>query len=64
MWVNYDSLINSESLGNAENLSEIEPLHLLAAILAEESSQGSRLLQGAGITQEKVLLSLSGPAGN
>lgn len=44
--------------------SQIEPLHLLAAILAEESSQGVRLLQGSGITQEKVLLTLRGPAEN
>jgi ATP-dependent Clp protease ATP-binding subunit ClpA len=44
--------------------SQIEPLHLLAAILAEESSQGARLLQRFGITQEKVLLTLGGPVEN
>lgn len=43
---------------------EIEPLHLLAAILKEESSQGVKLLRDSGITQEKVLLRLSGAAEN
>jgi ATP-dependent Clp protease ATP-binding subunit ClpA len=38
--------------------SQIEPLHLLAAILTEESSEAVKLLQGSGITQEKVLLTL------
>lgn len=38
---------------------QIEPLHLLAAILKEASSQGVNLLQGSGITQEKVLRALS-----
>jgi len=38
---------------------QIEPLHLLAAILKEASSRGVKLLQGSGITQEKVLLALS-----
>jgi ATP-dependent Clp protease ATP-binding subunit ClpA len=40
--------------------SHIEPLHLLAAILAEEASQSVKLLQGSGITQDRVLLTLSG----
>jgi len=31
----------------------IEPLHLLAAILVEESSDGVKLLQGSGITRER-----------
>lgn len=44
--------------------SEIEPLHLLAAILTEESSRGVKLLHDSGITQEKVLLTLSGAAEN
>jgi len=38
---------------------QVEPLHLLAAILKEASSQGVKLLQGSGITQEKVVLALS-----
>ena len=38
----------------------IEPLHLLAALLAEESSQGIKLLHDSGITQEKVLRKLGG----
>ena len=38
--------------------SQIEPLHLLAALLIEESSQGVKLLHGSGITQENVLLKL------
>ena len=35
--------------------SQIEPLHLLAGILTEESSQSVKLLQEFGITREKVL---------
>ena len=38
--------------------SQIEPLHLLAGILTEESSQGVTLLQEFGITREKVLQQL------
>jgi hypothetical protein len=44
--------------------TEIEPLHFLAAILTEESGQGAKLLQDYGITQEKVLLRLSGASEN
>jgi ATP-dependent Clp protease ATP-binding subunit ClpA len=35
--------------------SQIEPLHLLAAIMTEESSQCVKLLEEFGITREKVL---------
>ena len=38
---------------------QIEPLHLLAAILKGESSRGVKLLRASGITQEEVLLALS-----
>ncbi len=44
--------------------NQIEPLHLLAAILTEESSQGVKLLQDSGITHEKVLLALSSTTEN
>src|SRR5258705_1892591 len=44
--------------------SQIEPLHLLAAILTEETSRGAKLLQGSGITLEKVLLTLRGATEN
>jgi ATP-dependent Clp protease ATP-binding subunit ClpA len=44
--------------------SQVEPLHLLAAILTEEASQSVKLLQDSGITQEKVLLTLSGATEN
>jgi ATP-dependent Clp protease ATP-binding subunit ClpA len=44
--------------------SQIEPLHLLAAILTEEEGQGVKLLQDSGITLEKVLLTLSGATEN
>jgi hypothetical protein len=37
---------------------QIEPLRLLAAILKEASSQGVKLLEGSGITQERVVLVL------
>ncbi|HEY6443588.1 MAG TPA: Clp protease N-terminal domain-containing protein [Candidatus Acidoferrales bacterium] len=40
----------------------IEPLHLLAAALAEESSPSVELLRNAGITEAKVLLALRGDA--
>lgn len=43
--------------------SQIEPLHLLAAILKEESSQCANLLQEFGITSEKVLQQLRGTPG-
>jgi hypothetical protein len=43
--------------------SQIEPLHLLAALLAEES-QGVMLLHDSGITQEKVLRTLGNAAEN
>jgi hypothetical protein len=39
----------------------IEPLHLLAAVLAEESSQYVKLLQDFGITREQVLQRLKQP---
>ena len=44
--------------------TRIQPLHLLAALLAEESSQGVQLLQGSGITREKVLRALDASADN
>jgi ATP-dependent Clp protease ATP-binding subunit ClpA len=49
------------ALGSAKDFqitfhhSQIEPLHLLAGILTEESSQSVKLLQEFGITREKVL---------
>ena len=43
---------------------QIEPLHLLAGLLTEESSHCIRLLQEVGITQEKVLDQLRGATGN
>lgn len=42
--------------------SAVEPLHLLAAALAEESSSGVQLLRDAGVTEEKVLLALRADA--
>jgi ATP-dependent Clp protease ATP-binding subunit ClpA len=39
---------------------QIEPLHLLAAILTDESSQSVKLLQEFGISQKKVLEKLRG----
>lgn len=43
---------------------QIEPLHLLAAILKEESSHCARLLDDFGITSEKVMERLGGTGGN
>jgi hypothetical protein len=43
--------------------AQIEPLHLLAAILKEESSQGVKLLQEFGITQEKIMQRLGSATG-
>jgi ATP-dependent Clp protease ATP-binding subunit ClpA len=44
--------------------SQVEPLHLLAAVLTEKASQPVKLLQDAGITLEKVLLTLRGSTEN
>src|SRR5258708_1328893 len=44
--------------------SQIEPLHLLAAILTEESGQCVKLLEEFGITREKVLEQLRGDTEN
>ena len=44
--------------------SQIEPLHLLAATLTDESSQCVKLLEEFGITREKVLERLRGTTGN
>jgi hypothetical protein len=40
--------------------SKVEPLHLLAAALTDESSKGASILQQAGITREKVLEAIRG----
>jgi ATP-dependent Clp protease ATP-binding subunit ClpA len=37
----------------------MEPLHLLAAILKEDSSEGAKLLRRSGVTLENVLSELS-----
>jgi len=42
---------------------QIEPLHLLAAVLTQEMTQHSKLLQGLGITKELVLQRLRGTEG-
>jgi ATP-dependent Clp protease ATP-binding subunit ClpA len=52
---------SAKALQSQFQYSHIEPLHLLAAILDEESSHGAKLLQGSGITREKVLRALDGP---
>jgi len=39
--------------------SHMEPLHFLAAILKEDSSDGAKLLQRSGVTLESVLSELS-----
>jgi ATP-dependent Clp protease ATP-binding subunit ClpA len=39
--------------------SDVEPLHFLAAILKEDSSEGAKLLQRSGVTLENVLSELS-----
>lgn len=44
--------------------SQIEPLHLLAALLAEGSSPSVKLLHESGITQEKALLKLGNATEN
>ena len=40
--------------------NQVEPLHLLAAVLTEKASQSVKLLQDTGITLEMVLLTLRG----
>jgi ATP-dependent Clp protease ATP-binding subunit ClpA len=37
---------------------EIEPLHVMAAIVCEGASEGVKLLQESGVTEEKVLAAL------
>jgi ATP-dependent Clp protease ATP-binding subunit ClpA len=37
---------------------QIEPLHLLAAILTDDSGDGAKLLQSLGITKKKVLAAI------
>src|ERR1700686_3375797 len=39
--------------------SRMEPLHFLAAILKEDSSEGAKLLRRSGVTLENVLSELS-----
>ena len=39
--------------------SHMEPLHFLAAILKEDSSEGAKLLQRSGVTLENVLSELN-----
>jgi hypothetical protein len=46
---------------NTFNHKRIEPLHLLAAVLTEESNQHVKLLQDFGITKEQVLKRLKEP---
>lgn len=46
---------------NTFNHKRIEPLHLLAAVLIEESNQYVKLLQDFGITKEQVLKRLKEP---
>ena len=38
--------------------SQVQPLHLVAAILAEESSEPADILKGAGISREAVIQGL------
>jgi ATP-dependent Clp protease ATP-binding subunit ClpC len=53
---------SAKALQTSLQHSAVEPLHLLAAALAEESSPGVQLLHDAGVTEEKVLLALRGDA--
>jgi hypothetical protein len=46
---------------NTYHHKRIEPLHILAGVLTEESSQYVKLLQEIGITKEQVLQRLSQP---
>ena len=54
---------SAKALQTSLQHSEIQPLHLLAAILREESI-GVKLLQDSGLTEETVLLKLGGAPGN
>jgi ATP-dependent Clp protease ATP-binding subunit ClpC len=53
---------SAKALQTSLQNSAVEPLHLLAAALAEESSPGVQLLRDAGVTEEKVLRALRGDA--
>jgi ATP-dependent Clp protease ATP-binding subunit ClpC len=55
-----EAVLNSaKSFQTRLRYQQIEPLHLLAAILKESSSEGVKMLEGSGITSEKVLLALN-----
>jgi hypothetical protein len=48
----------AEDLRNMFHHEQIKPLHLLAAVLTDESSQYAKLLQGVAIKKEEVLKKL------
>ena len=50
----------AKDLQNMFRHEQIGPLHLLAAVLADESSQYTKLLQNVGITKAQVLKKLKG----
>jgi ATP-dependent Clp protease ATP-binding subunit ClpC len=56
------ALNSAKALQTSLQHSAVEPLHLLAAALAEESSPSVQLLRDAGVTREKVLRALRGDA--
>lgn len=45
----------ADLLRGALRQRKIEPLHLLAAIVAEESSRAAQMLRETGITRETIL---------
>lgn len=55
---------SAESLRAQFQHSQMEPLHLLSAILKERSGEGAKLLQLSGITLEGVLSALGGTVEN
>jgi ATP-dependent Clp protease ATP-binding subunit ClpA len=58
---NLEHTLNAaQSLMERFQTDKIEPLHLLAAALAEDSSAGARMFREAGITQAKVLRIITG----
>lgn len=55
-----NALARAESLCDQMQSTEIEPLHLLAGILANQKNKAAQVFRDAGITHEKIVPFLKG----
>jgi len=61
MSANLEGILNTAtSLAKELQHSEVQPLHLVAAILAEENSRPAEILKEAGISRDTVIRALRG----